>query len=230
MAGIGDQVVHRAETLLRQFVQDNPSLACYIDNSLPIPKVFAGDGEIKLIVLGQDPTVKKPESRKKITTVLNLNKGGSLRRYLENVCHKLGIELDLNVYATNLLKNFFVAPPTQISSIDIFKVFGDVWLPFLKEELSVFPGVPVLTLGEPLLSALVSKGIGAQVRYYWGYRRDWQTNPPVDFRCVAPAENRLARQLFPFPHQPSLGKKFYAENLRSYIEYMGQELEANGSN
>lgn len=230
MAGIGDQVVHKAEALLRQFVQDNPPLACYIDNSLSIPRVFAGDGEIKLIVLGQDPTVKKPESRRKITTVLNLNKGGSLRRYLENVCHKLGIELDHNVYATNFLKNFFVAPPTQISPVDIFKVFGDVWLPFLKEELSVFPDVPVLTLGEPLLSALVSREVSAQVRYYWGYRQDWQTNPPVDFRCIAPAENRLVRQLFPFPHQPSLRKKFYRENLRSYIEYMRQELGADRSN
>jgi uracil-DNA glycosylase len=224
MAEIGDQVVHGAEALFRQFVQDNPSLACYIDDSLPIPKVFAGDEEIKLIVLGQDPTVKKPKSRKMITTVLNLDKGGSLRRYLEDVCHKLGIELDHNVYATNFLKNFFVAPPTQISSIDVFEAFGDVWLPFLKEELSAFPRVPVLTLGEPLLSALVLEGVSAQVRHYWGYRRDWQMNPPVDFRCVAPAENRLGRQLFPFPHQLSLRKKFYAENLGSYIKYMRQEL------
>jgi hypothetical protein len=226
MAGIDDQVVHRAKALLQQFTQDNPSLACYVDDSLPIPKVFARDGEIKLIVLGQDPTVKSPESRKTITTVLNLDKGGSLRRYLEDICHKLGIDLDLNVYATNLLKNFFVAPPTQISPIDVFKVFGDVWLPFLKEELSVFPGAPVLTLGEPLLSALVVEGISAQVRHYWGYRRDWQVSSPVDFRFVAPGENRLGRQLFPFPHQPSLRKKFYAENLGSYIEYMRQELRS----
>jgi hypothetical protein len=224
VVGISDQVVHKAEALLRQLVQDNPSLACYVDDSLPIPKVFAGHGEIKLIVLGQDPTVKKPESRKTITTVLNLDKEGSLRRYLGDVCHKLGVDLDHSVYATNLLKNFFVAPPTQISPIDVFKVFGDIWLPFLKEELSVFPGVPVLTLGEPLLSALVFEGVSARVRHYWGYRRDWQTNPPVDFRYVAPAENRLGRQLFPFPHQPSLRKKFYAESLESYTEYVRQEL------
>jgi hypothetical protein len=227
MAGIDDQVVYRAKTLLQQFTQDNPSLACYVDDSLPIPKVFAGDGEIKLIVLGQDPTVKSPESRKTITTVLNLDKGGSLRRYLEDVCHKLGIDLDHNVYATNLLKNFFVAPPTQISPIDVFKVFGDFWLPFLNEELSVFPDVPVLTLGEPLLSVLVVEGVSAQVRHYWGYRRNWQTNPPVDLRCVAPAENRLGRQLFPFPHQPSLvRKKFYKQNLTSYIDYMRQEFQS----
>jgi len=224
MTGIGDQVVHRAEALLRQFVQDNPSLACYVDDSLSIPKVFAGDRGIKLIALGQDPTVKSPGSRKTITTVLNLDKNGSLRRYLEDVCHKLGVDLDHSVYATNLLKNFFVAPPTQISPIDVFKVFGDIWLPFLKEELSVFPGVPVLTLGEPLLSVLVFEGVSAQVRRYWGYRRDWQTNPPADFRCVAPAENGLGRQLFPFPHQPSLGKKFYAQHFGSYSEYMKQEL------
>ncbi len=224
MTAIGDQVVQRAEALLRQAVQDNPPLSCYVDASLPIPKVFAGDREIKLIVLGQDPTVKNPESRKTIMTVLNLDKGGSLRRYLEDVCGKLGIDLDHNVYATNLLKNFFVAPPTQISPIDVLDVFGDIWLPFLKEELSVFPDIPVLTLGEPLLSVVVVEGVNAQVRYYWGYRRDWQTSPPVDFRCIASAENRLAHRLFPFPHQPSLRKKFYAHNLASYVQYVRQEL------
>jgi uracil-DNA glycosylase len=207
-------------------VQDNPSLACYINASLPIPKVFVGDGEIKLIVLGQDPTVKNPESRKTITTVLNLDKGGSLRKYLGDVCSELEIDLDHNVYVTNLLKNFFIVPPTQISPIDVFEVFGDIWLPFLREELSVFPNIPVLTLGEPLLSVLVVEGVNAQVRYYWEYRRDWQTNPPASFRCIAPAENRLGRKLFPFPHQPSLRKKFYAQNLASYIQYMRQELES----
>ena len=224
MTVTGDQVIQRAEALLRQVVQDNPSLDCYVDASLPIPKVFAEDREIELIILGQDPTVKDPETRKTITTVLNLDKGGNLRRYLGDVCGKLGIDLDHNVYATNLLKNFFVAPPTQIEPVDVLKVFGDIWLPFLKEELSMFPGVAVLTLGEPLLSVLVVEGVSAQVRHYWGYRRDWQTNPPVDFGYIAPAENRLGRQMFPFPHQPSLRKRFYAQNLASYVQYVRQGL------
>lgn len=122
------------------------------------------------------------------------------------------------------MKNFFITPPTQITSIDVFEVFGAIWLPFLKEELSLFPGVPVLTLGEPLLPILVLEGVNAQVRYYWGYRKGWQANPAVDFRHIAPAENRLGRRLFPFPHQPSLKKKFYAQNLASYAQYMRQEL------
>ena len=68
--------------------------------------------------------MKNPDSRRRIRTVLNLNKSGALRNYLSRVCEGLGLNLDENLYATNYLKNFFVSPPTKIAEIDIFQVFG----------------------------------------------------------------------------------------------------------
>ena len=104
----------RANSILEQLKRDE-RLGQYVDRTLPIPKPYHGSGEIKLIVLGQDPTVKALRSRKTIRTVLNLDRKGSVRAYLAGVCNGLGLQLAENVYATNLYKNFFIHPPTQIT-------------------------------------------------------------------------------------------------------------------
>jgi len=89
-------------------------ISSYIDSSLTPPDPFRGGGEIKLIVLGQDPTVHNPKHRKKLKVALLLNQPGRLRTYVEDICKGLDIELDENIYATNLLKNFFTAPPDTL--------------------------------------------------------------------------------------------------------------------
>lgn len=214
---IQEQVAEKANLIFKKITADE-SLAPYVDAGLRIPDVFVATREIKLIVLGQDPTVKDQEERKKIRVTLNLNKRGSVRNYLSRICRELGLDLDLNVYATNLLKNFFIRPPTQIKEFDIFAAFVPHWLPLLKEELARFPNIPILTLGQPLLRALVvdeSKGL---VRKYWGYAKDWQENPPFSF--VPSEDSKLRRRFFPFPHQPSLRKPFYKATLPAYIEYL----------
>jgi hypothetical protein len=71
-----------------------------------------------LIILGQDPTVHDPEYRKKIKVTLLLNQPGRLRTYLGKVCKGLDIDLDKNIYATNLLKNFFTVPPDTMRKKD----------------------------------------------------------------------------------------------------------------
>jgi len=216
---IRQEVAEEAKLIFKEIIA-NESLAPHVDPRLPIPDVFFGTGEIKLIVLGQDPTVKDAEKRKDITVTLNLNKRGSVRNYLTRVCIELGLDLKQNVYATNLLKNFFIKPPTQIKEFDIFAAFVPYWLPLLREELARFPNIPVITLGQPLLRALVvdkSKGL---VRKYWGYTKDWQDNPLLPFSFVPPEDNKLGRGFFPFPHQPSLRKAFYKATLPAYIDYL----------
>lgn len=213
------QVAEKANRILRKIIADE-CLAPYIDACLAIPDVFVGAGEIKLIVLGQDPTVKDARKRREITVTLNLNKRGSVRNYMTQVCTGLGLDLKQNVYATNLLKNFFIKPPTQIKEFDIFAAFVPHWLPLLREELARFPDVPIITLGQPLLRALVvdeSKGL---VRKYWGYIKDWPDKPLLPFSFVPPEDNKLGRRFFPFPHQPSLRKPFYKATLPAYIEYL----------
>ena len=195
-------------------------LAKYVDASLQIPQPFIGAGPIKLIVLGQDPTVKNEASRKSIKTVLNLDTNGSVRAYLSGVCSKLGIDLKQHLYATNLFKNFFVQPPTQIKEIDIFQTLLPIWLPLLKEELAQYPDVPVITLGEPVLQTILKPGMPERLREYWGYTVQWKTGQIQPLQYLKPEDNLLGRNIFPFPHQPSLRKQFYKEQMYEYITFM----------
>lgn len=213
----------RATELLKDLTAD-PNLGHLVDGALGMPKAFQGSGKIHLVILGQDPTVKNPRSRATIKTVLNLDRQGSLRNYLVQVCRDLGLDLDQNVYATNYLKNFFVKPPTQIKEIDVFREFAPVWLPLLRTELATFPQMPVIALGQPLLSALVSKDASPRVRDYWGYTLRWKSGEIGPFRCLEPDQNHLARVIFPFPHQPSVCKQFYKERLKDYTAFAKQRM------
>ncbi len=201
-------------------LQHNEKLGQYVDRSLRIPEPYCGTGKIKLIVLGQDPTVKDALARQTIKTVLNLDKNRSVRAYLAGVCKGLGIGINENVYATNLYKNFFVRPPTQIAEIDIFQECLEIWLPVLKEELAQFGAVPALTLGEPLLGALVNPGVPNQVKHYWGYTPEWKNGQLLPPQYVKPQDNKLGRPIFPYPHQPSLRKQFYKMRMGDYTSFV----------
>lgn len=209
----------RANSILEQLKRDE-RLGQYVDGTLPIPEPYHGSGEIKLIVLGQDPTVKAVRGREAIRTVLNLDRKGSVRAYLAGVCNDLGLQLTENVYATNLYKNFFIRPPTQITEIDVFQEFLGFWLPLLKDELEPFPGVPVITLGEPVLTPLAGENVSTRVRDYWGYMPEWKEGKAKPFQYIEAADNQLNRILFPFPHQPSLRKEFYKARMRGYIAFV----------
>jgi uracil-DNA glycosylase len=215
--------VQRRSTEVLTGLRADPNLGCFVHPTLGVPDVFGGKGEVRLIVLGQDPTVKNPRSLRTIKTVLNLDKSGNLRAYLSRICEGLGLNLDQHVYATNYLKNFFVKPPTQIDEIDVFQVFGPIWLPLLKDELAMFPQAPVVTLGQPLLGALVRPEASPLVRDYWGYTPRWKSGERGEFRHLAPQDNLLRRIVFPFPHQPSIRKQFYRERLADYTAFVREE-------
>ncbi|MCI0615882.1 hypothetical protein L0244_23095 [bacterium] len=202
----------------------SPQLSRFVDSSLKIPKIFSTSEEIRLIILGQDPTVKNQRSRAKINTVLNLDRKGSLRNYLNGICKDLEIDLDQNVYATNYLKNFFIRPPTQIKEDDVFEKFAQVWLPLLREELAQFDNAPIISLGEPVLSIIVHENASKLLRDYWGYNDDWMTGKTLPFRYIKSDDNVLSRVIFPFPHQPSINKKFYCARLKEYVAFVKQTI------
>jgi uracil-DNA glycosylase len=215
--------VQRRSTEVLTELRADPNLGCFVHRTLGVPDVFGGKGEVRLIVLGQDPTVKNPRSRRRIKAVLNLDKDGSLRAHLSRICVGLGLKLDQHVYATNYLKNFFVKPPTQIDEIDVFEMFGPIWLPLLKEELGLSPQAPIITLGQPLLTALVRGEASPRVRDYWGYTSRWKSGERGELRHLPPQDNLLERTVFPFPHQPSIRKQFYSERLADYTAFVRQE-------
>jgi len=198
----------------------------YIDTTISPPKPFRGSGKIKLIILGQDPTVRNPEYRKKIKVTLLLNQPGGLRTYLEKICKALDIDLDENIYATNLLKNFFTVPPDTLrkDNSEFFGKAADYWIPFLKEEIKEFENVPILPLGEPVLNCLVKSSNWVLIRNYWGYEGPAQYGQ--NFNYIKPTENILSRVIFPFPHIPGLRHKIYKQQMDGYLAFMKEHINS----
>jgi len=191
--------------------EENP-----INMSLDPIYPFKGSDEIKLIIIGQDPTIKNEKQRVKIKTTLNLNRGGSLKTYITGICESLGIKLG-NIYATNVFKYFYRDPPARTPSILHSHLNPNLKL--LKEELLVFPDIPIITLGEPVLQLLSNK-TGDKVREYWDYKKGISGN--AFKKCI---DNNLGRSFFPFPHQPSAGRKFYAETMNEYLNFVKKDFQ-----
>jgi len=193
---------------------DNP-----IDDSLLPVLPFRISNKIKLIIIGQDPTVKLPESRKSIEYTLNLDKNGSLKNYIFQICNALEIDFK-HIYATNIFKYFYTIPPERILSV--LENHFEKNLELLIEELSNYPKVPIITLGLPVLQLLVDTN--AQVNYYWNHKGITRKSGGVFNYCEA-KDNKLNRDFFPFPHQPSYsGKVFYKNTFIDYLNFMKSNI------
>lgn len=199
-------------------INDNPENPISKDSGFVPP--FNKDGkDVKLIIIGQDPTIKNVERRKGITTTLNLDKSGALRRYVEEICSGLNISLS-NVYATNVFKYFYTIPPAQ--TFEVLEKHLSPNLVLLEKELSNYPNCSIITLGEPVLQLLVNKNV--KVRDYWGYNAKTHKSTQ-SFKCVLPEENKLNRIIFPFCHQPSIRMDFYKDNLNQYVRFVKEKSE-----
>ncbi|MEA4926625.1 MAG: hypothetical protein VB084_15135 [Syntrophomonadaceae bacterium] len=195
-------------------IKADPVLSQWVDLTLKCPAPYTGSEDIKLIVLGQDPTIKNADKRKDIKKVLNLDSKKQLRTYINNICSALGMSLE-NVYATNLVKNFFLEPPAK--NISLLRSFETIWSDVLNWELIHFPDVPIISFGEPVVQCIVQNG-SQKVRDYWGYQGQAK---PTKFSRIEPHQNKLGRRIYPFPHQPSAYRKpFYKNNLDSYLGYV----------
>jgi uracil-DNA glycosylase len=185
-----------------------------ISKDLPVIKPFIGSDIIKLIIIGQDPTVKNEKSREKITVTLNLDKQNSLRKYIEFVCKKLGLEID-NVYATNIFKYFYTYPPATTMDILFAHLLPNLEL--LKEELQSYKDCIIITLGEPVLQLLIEDK--AKVREFWNYNSKTKITDGK-FKICEAKDNKINRDFYPFPHQPSMIKEFYKNTIEEYIEFV----------
>lgn len=181
----------------------------------PVPP-FKGCGVIRLIVLGQDPTINK--GKESVTCTLNLDKSGPLKTYIESICNGLGMTLD-NVYATNLFKFFYTKRPSQTPEVLAAHLKPNLEL--LKRELAEYPDCPVITLGQPVLQLLTNKS--CKVRMFWNYEIGG-----CGYSRLADERNRLGRCIYPFPHLNSVYRSrsnFYRKNLGDYIDFMKRDLQ-----
>ena len=184
-----------------------------IDMQHNIIPPFVGQSKIKLIIIGQDPTIRKVERRSDIACTLNLDKGGSLKAYIEKICNHLDCSID-NIYATNLFKYFYTIPPADTLNV-LFKHI-DKNLDLLKEEIAKFPNAKIITLGQPVLQLLTRKN--NKVKEYWDYPKGSKTQFS---KCLAEDENnKLKRDFYPFIHIKSSSKKFYKDNICNYLDYI----------
>jgi len=207
--------VYQAE-LLRSNLENHNSNP--IDLELNVIPPFKGASEIKLIIIGQDPTIRNVKSRKNITCTLNLDKNNSLKTYIGSICEKLGITVE-NVYATNLFKYFYTYPPADTP--EVLQAHLEPNLRLLMQELNEYKSLPVITLGQPLLQLLC--GDNALVKDFWDYeKKTRKTNS--NFRFSNASENKLNRDFYPFPHQPSIRKEFYKNTLNSYTQFMSSKI------
>ena len=204
-------------TIIHQLPQYTNNL---IQLEFGIVPPFFGKSDIKLIIIGQDPTIRNVEKRKNINVTLNLDKDGALRTYIERICLSLSIQLD-NIYATNLFKYFYTIPPAQ--TLDVLQAHLNDNLTLLSKELSAFPKCPIITLGEPVLKLLVNPGNPDIVRYYWDYDKKTKSSNG-EFHFVSANDNKLARDFFPICHQPSIRKDFYNKTFDKYMSFINSKI------
>lgn len=174
--------------------------------------------DIKIIFIGQDPTVRRKESREEINYTLNLDKENSLKTYLKKVCQVLQVNIETEVYATNLYKCFFNFPPADDETILTrhFKIWNDL----LINELNAFKNSIIITLGEPLIKQLIHAE-NRKVKYYWDYIGN--TKSGGKFKFVKPHENYLQERIYPIAHQRTWNQnRFYNTYLQDYLEFIKQ--------
>lgn len=189
-----------------------------IDDSLLPVLPYRISNQVELIIIGQDPTVKNEKSRRSVEYTLNLDKYGSLRKYISEIADKLSLKFE-NVYATNIFKYFYSIPPEK--TMNVLYTHLEKNLNLLKDGISVYPKVPIITFGLPVLRLLA--GPDAEVRDYWDYNKITKSSGQQFSFCRA-SENKLGRDFFPFPHQPSLAKIFYKDTLNDYLKYMKRTI------
>jgi hypothetical protein len=204
---------------IERVLSNDPVLIKDIDSSLPFLSPYSKAikcNDIKLVFIGQDPTVRNPDSRRTITATLNLDKNNSLKSYLGLVCKILKIDIDTEVYATNLYKCFFTFPPADDETI-LTRHFK-IWTDLLINELSVFKQPIIITLGEPLIKQLIHTR-NKEVKYYWDYIGTTQSGK--NFRAINIQDNYIQRRIYPIAHQPTWSQnKFYRDYLNDYLNFV----------
>ncbi len=212
-----DFIVGKATEIRNSLIDNSDYTFNKIDAILPPLPPFFGTDEIKLIIIGQDPTIRNPIQRKKISVTLNLNIKGVLLNYVEHkICVGLGIFLQ-NIYATNLFKYFYSQPPSTTREVLSKQLLPNLNL--LLEELSQFQNAQIVTLGEPVLELLAIDPELKKVRFFWDYNQETKKTNGIFKLCPA-GKNKLGRDIYPFPHQPSMQKTFYHDTLTDYLSFM----------
>jgi len=197
------------------------------DSLLPVPPHWPANQNVKVILVGQDPTIRNKVQRSEMKCTLNLDRQGPLKSYVNIIMRGLGISAD-KIYATNLFKYFYTAPPAET-----FDVLEQHLLPnmeLLKKELQLFPDAIVLFLGEPILRLITHENhkSSSKMTKFWDYNSVEKASNGY-FSFLSGNDNYLERDVFPLPHQPSITKAFYKNTLNSYLAFIRQRMRTTAA-
>jgi len=124
--------------------------------ALRVIPYYKRGGGLRVVLIGQDPTIfNRPE---RVSEVLMLNEeNGQLSRWLRKIFGEDNFHA-LTLYATNLVKCSFAKPPStsKAGGLKFLKPYFQNCKDYLAEELLNFRPEFVLTLGEPAHKLFVS--------------------------------------------------------------------------
>lgn len=114
---------------------------------LQVRPYFQEGDELRLMLIGQDPTISEKPERVRYVLMLDQERGALKRWLREEVFGKKYFD-SLTLYATNLVKCRFRELPSRQGGIKFLRPYFDNCKEHLAEEVSRFQPTLVLTLGE----------------------------------------------------------------------------------
>lgn len=143
----------------------NTSEKAVIANKYPFPRPFHGEGEIKAIVLGADPTHITEKGVTDLDVVFGLSqpdKSPYWRQIQRNLKSLKTISIN-NLYVQNICRNYFLKETGKHKN-DWTDIAREFWLPLLKKELDDLfdPKIPVLMTTEFLLKVILKENVNTK--------------------------------------------------------------------
>lgn len=117
--------------------------------NLRVAPYFREGNDPRLMLIGQDPTIRREPERVKYVLMLD-QKNGQLSRWLRGLFGADNFD-SLTLYATNLVKCSFSAPPSTArqGGLKFLRPYFENCREYLVQEVSRFRPTLVLSLGEP---------------------------------------------------------------------------------
>lgn len=120
-----------------------------------VPSYFRQGGEPRLMLIGQDPTIKRQPDRVKHALMLD-DPNSQLSRWLREEVFGRNSFNSLTLYATNLVKCGFRELPSRLGGLKFLQPYFENCRHHLAQEISRFQPTLVLTLGEPAHKSFIT--------------------------------------------------------------------------
>jgi len=116
---------------------------------LRVRPYFRKGAEVRVMLIGQDPTISEKPERVEYVLMLDQERGALTRWLREEVFGKKYFD-SLTLYATNLVKCGFRELPSRLGGLKFLRPYFENCKVHLAEEISRLQPTLVLTLGEPV--------------------------------------------------------------------------------